>query len=89
MLIKILIGIGLFIVLALIMLFVLFYKSDLTREELVGKYTNENSEFIDLSVDGDSLLLKIKTIRGTIPESFNQASLFIDEFINGHAWTGT
>lgn len=45
---KILIGLGIVIALALIIIFAFFYKSDLSKEDLTDTYINEKSKFMEL-----------------------------------------
>jgi len=57
---------------------------------LSGK-RNENIvvEILNASMEDNSLSLNIGLLNGTIPNDFKQSSLFIDEIINGGAWSGT
>ncbi len=46
-------------------------------------------EILNPSMESNSVSFNIKPIKGTIPNDIKQSSLFIDEIINGGAWTGT
>lgn len=46
---KLLIGVSILIALAILIAFFFFYKSDLTREELAGRYIKPSSKFMKLS----------------------------------------
>ncbi len=47
-------------------------------------------ELMSLELTDDRLRFDVRVLDGTLPAgSFGPASLFIDEFINGGAWTGT
>ncbi len=57
-----------------------------------GEQTGVENAVIELCrpqpSDG-SLTFKIRILSGHVPASFGAVSLFIDEIINGGAWTGT